>query len=131
MARFELKKSSLFAFAAVAALTMALAPDTAHAANDFANSISKVTQQTSGIPKLISIILYIIGIALVGKGILTGKKFSENPSSVNGGLFAVLGPVAVGALLIAAPSVASIATESLGASSDATVGLNDFGGVSE
>lgn len=129
MARIELRKSSLLALAAVAAVSMALVPDVAHAANDFANSIDTVTQQTTGIPKLISIILYIIGIALVGKGILTGKKFSENPSSVNGGLFAVLGPVAVGALLIAAPSVASIATKSLGADGTSDVQLNSFGTV--
>lgn len=126
MARIELNKLSLVALAAAAVLL----PSAAFA-NDFANSIDTITTQTTGIPRLISIILYIIGIALVGKGILTGKKFSENPSSVNGGLFAVLGPVAVGALLIAAPSVANIATESLGAGGDTDVQLNSFGDVGQ
>lgn len=123
MARFELKKA-LFA---VAALAVVLTPELA-LANDFKNSIDTVSDQASGLPRLISIVLYIIGIALVGKGILTGKKFSENPGSVNGGLFAVLGPIAVGALLIAAPSVADLATKSLGVN-DADVQLNKFGDV--
>lgn len=122
MARFEIKKV-LFAAAAMA---LVLSPTLAQASGgDFKGSVDTLTTQASTLPKLISIVLYIIGIALVGKGILTGKKFSENPGSVNGGLFAVLGPIAVGALLIASPSVASLATKSLGVGST-EVTFNDF-----
>lgn len=125
MARFEYKKA-LFA---VAALALVLTPELAFA-QEFKDSIDKVSDQAAGLPRLISIVLYIIGIALVGKGILTGKKFSENPGSVNGGLFAVLGPIAVGALLIAAPSVADLATQSLGVGSG-EVEFNDFAGTGQ
>lgn len=126
MTSLVVKKSSIIA---LAALAIALVPQLAFADNTFEDAIGTVTDQTQGIPQLISIVLYIIGIALVGKGILVGKKFSENPSGVTGGLFAVLGPIAVGALLIAAPSVADMAIASLGQDADTDVGLNAFGDV--
>lgn len=127
MTSLVIRKSSIIA---LAALAIVLVPQLAFASGrTFEDSIGTVTEQTKGIPELISIVLYIIGIALVGKGILVGKKFSENPSSVTGGLFAVLGPIAVGALLIAAPSVAKMAISSLGQDDNASVDLNTFGGV--
>lgn len=121
--------ASLAAFTSYVLLMVAM-PDMAFAADsadDAAGSVSTVVGQMHHIPLLLSLVLYIIGIALIGKGLLTGKKYAENPGSVNGGLFAVLGPIAVGAMLIAAPNVAAWVLSTFAIDGDG-VGFADFGG---
>lgn len=79
---------------------------------DFAGSVNKVGQQAAALPKFIQFICYVLGIAIVAKGILAGKKYSENPSDVKNGLLGILGPLAVGGLLIALPAVSDLAIKS-------------------
>jgi hypothetical protein len=110
MTNLTIKKVAFCGFAALAILVMGA--DLAHATNDFKGAVDNVGKQAAALPSFINFICYILGIGLVGKGILVGKKYSENPSSVNGGLLAVLGPVGVGGLLLVLPTVAEIAIQS-------------------
>jgi hypothetical protein len=84
----------------------------AHATGDFAGSVQKVGDQAESLPQFIQFICYVLGIGMTAKGILAGKKYSENPSGAQGGLLGVIGPLAVGGLLIALPSVADMAIKS-------------------
>ena len=105
---------------------------TAHAGGEFKDSVEKVGNQAEALPQFIQFVCYVLGIGLTAKGILAGKKYSENPSGASSGLLGVIGPLAVGGLLIALPSVADMAIKSTLSSpnSTKTFGSNGtFGGT--
>jgi hypothetical protein len=98
-------------FIAAAALYILL-PSFAFAGGtaDLSNTLSNVGEQASVLPKFLQYIFYIVGIALVGRGLMNGKKLSEDP---RGGILSALGPLGVGGLMIALPSTADLVYSSI------------------
>ncbi|MGE3770345.1 MAG: DUF6750 family protein [Bdellovibrionales bacterium] len=111
MTTINFKKLGFLSLAA--AVLVVAGADFAHATQDFAGSVQKVGDQAEALPGFIQFICYVLGIGLVAKGILAGKKYSENPAQATGGLLAVIGPLAVGGLLIALPAVSDTVINSV------------------
>lgn len=83
------------------------------------DAVSNVREQIQGSDggtlHLISIVFYILGIVLIGKGLLNAKKQSEGgQGSGLSGWLPIFGPLAVGAMLIALPNVTMWAINSFG-----------------
>jgi len=111
MTTINLKKLGFLSLAA--AVLVVAGADFAQASQDFAGSVKKVGDQAEALPGFIQFICYVLGIGLVAKGILVGKKYSENPAQHTGGLLSVIGPLAVGGLLIALPAVSDTVINSV------------------
>lgn len=101
-------------------LAFVVLPDFALAADavNAQSAIKSVQKQTWGggaTVNLISIIFYIIGITLIGKGLLNAKKQSEGGQGAGlAGWLPIFGPLAVGALMIALPMFTNIIWASMG-----------------
>ena len=92
------------------------------------DTLSNVGEQLSSLPQFIQFIFYVVGIALVGRGLMSAKKISENPAQ-GGGVLGAVGPIGVGGLMIALPSVADLAMNSIykGSSGGSSVDLTAIG----
>jgi len=123
-AKSIIKSVAICSFAVIAIL--AVGTELAHAGgNDFQNTVQRVGTQASALPKFINFICYVLGIGLVGKGVLVGKKYSENPANTT--LLQVLGPLGVGGMLLVLPTVADLAINStIGTSGGSATFKNTF-----
>jgi len=104
--------SLLAAFAYIMSPSLAFASPTNTGNGTISESISTVATNVGQLPYFFQFIFYIVGLALLAKGLFNGKRLAEDPRA-QGGILAVLGPVVIGSLLLITPSVTELILNSI------------------